>query len=343
MKIAVHYEKNLQEDSYSHKWINFLEKNKVDVCLINFKQSNIIEKIKDCDGIMWHWFHSAEDKQCAPKILQAIEEALNIPIFPNIKTRWHFDEKVAQHYFLDAINAPKIKSWVFWNYNEAKIFLEKSKYPLVYKLSVGAGSSHVIKLDTKKQAIKLLKKNFIKGVFPYTEKTILFKQKYWRFKISHRLLDSIMFILLNDYPKLPKYFIPQKNYIYLQEFIPDNNYDIRITTIGNRAFCFTRYNRKNDFRASGSGMINYDQKKIPLEAIKIAHKISKENGFQSMAYDFLINKKNQILINEISYCYVNKAIHKCPGYWDRNLKWYSGNIWPEKAQVDDFIKSISNK
>ena len=44
-----------------------------------------------------------------------------------------------------------------------------------------------------------------------------------------------------------------KDYVYFQKFLPNNKYDIRIVVIGDRAFGFIRYNRENDFRASGSG------------------------------------------------------------------------------------------
>lgn len=50
-----------------------------------------------------------------------------------------------------------------------------------------------------------------------------------------------------------KFLIYHKGYIYFQDFIPNNNYDTRVKVIGNRCAALRRYNRKNDFRASGSG------------------------------------------------------------------------------------------
>src|SRR5262249_26757951 len=45
----------------------------------------------------------------------------------------------------------------------------------------------------------------------------------------------------------------QRGYVLFQEFMPGNDYDTRVTIIGNRAFGAVRHNRPNDFRASGSG------------------------------------------------------------------------------------------
>ena len=135
----------------------------------------------------------------------------------------------------------------------------------------------------------------------------------------------------------------QKNYAYFQEFLANNDYDIRITVIGDRAFGFIRNNRDNDFRASGSGKVNYDMKNIPIESIRIAYNISRECGFQSMAYDFLYDKEQNLCVNEISYCYVKEAVHNCMGYWDQNLNWVNKQLWPEEAHIDDFIKLIKSK
>lgn len=64
---------------------------------------------------------------------------------------------------------------------------------------------------------------------------------------------------------------------------------------------------------------------------------------QSTAYDFLLNKASQPAITEISYTYLDKAVANCPGHWDDQLKWHPGQIWPEQAQVDDFLENIKKQ
>lgn len=343
MKIAIHFRDDIEPNSYSRKWKEELEKRGIEVLAIDFKQSDIINKVRGCDGVMWHWYHNPDDKQSAPKILTAIELGLGIPVFPNIYTGWHYDEKVAQHFLFDSICGPKIKSWVFWKYNDALEFLTICKFPIVFKLSVGAGSANVLKLESYKEAKKIVDRIFIHGVIPYT-----YNENSWGFILKYprlffnRTTKLILSTIFQKY-KLPDYFLIQKNYAYFQEFIPNNKFDIRITVIGNRAFGFIRYNRDNDFRASGSGKLDYDIRKIPLECVKIAHEISKNSGFQSMAYDFLIDPDGKPVIGEISYCYVNVAIYNCSGYWDRDLRWIEGHVWPEHAQVEDFVNLIEEK
>lgn len=330
MKIAIHQNLNIHSDDYSSGWVKNLVERGIEHVALDFKDENALEIIKECDGAMWHWYHEPDDKQSAPKILDAIEFGLNIPIFPNFKTRFHFDEKISQHYFLKSINAPIIKSWVFWNYEKANEFIEKCNYPIVFKLSVGAGSANVIKLNSCEEAKNKVDEIFKKGVLPYT------MNEYADF-----------FTVKNIFRKKRKciqdtHYALQKNYAYFQEFMPNNEYDIRVTVIGNRAFGFIRHNREGDFRASGSGKIDYDISKIPLEAVRIAHETSKKQGFQSMAYDFLLDKKGAVLINEISYAYMDKAVYDCNGYWDREISWHEGHIMPQDAHVEDFIEHIKN-
>jgi len=129
-----------------------------------------------------------------------------------------------------------------------------------------------------------------------------------------------------------------------QEFCPGNNYDIRINVIGERVMAYKRYNRPNDFRASGSGLLEYPNNlegewadvKIAME---LAFKISEENGFSSMAYDF-IKKDNLWTLLEISYTY--------PDYHVRDTKFYykpiektcenKEGIYPQDFILEDFIK-----
>lgn len=346
MKIAVHYSEPIRGDNYAHKWIEYLEKNDVEVVKFDYKHDDVLEVVKDCDGVMWHWNHHPDDKQSVLKILMTIENIMNIPVFPDLKTRWHFDEKVGQHYLLRALEVPAIKSWVFWDYQEALDFINEADYPLVFKLSVGAGSSNVLKVDNYDRARALVDSMFNEGIVPYTLNE--YAKKISLPGVKERVRESVRYLLGKDFPQLPwnyrgDYYEVQKNYVYFQEYLPDNDHDIRITVIGERAFGYIRHNRPGDFRASGSGNFDPAKKNIPIEAVELAHKVSKKGNFQSMAYDILVDPSGKYRINEISYCYVNHLIEDCPGYWDRELKFHKQKMWPEEAHVIDFLNQITSQ
>lgn len=343
-RIAVHAQ-NDYENSFSIRWMEYINStNDFEAIEIDLKKENFLNDVRECDGVMWHYRHTPQDKQIASKVLPAIECGMNIPVFPNFYTRWHFDEKVAQNYLFDAIKLPHIPSWVFWKYEDAMRFLESEKeFPLVFKLSCGAGSANICKLNEKNEAIEIIEKMFGAGVFPYTD------NEYRNYSMdglrnypafTERLNYAIRYVKNKKMPPMPAYWQLQKDYVYFQKFMPDNSYDIRITIIGNRAFGFIRHNRKDDFRASGSGKIEYDQTKIPLNAIEIAFQLAKKAHLQSVGIDFLLNEKKEPLINEMSYGFSAKAVHECPGYWDDQLVWHDGHVWPEHAQAEDFLNMI---
>jgi glutathione synthase/RimK-type ligase-like ATP-grasp enzyme len=332
MTIAVHFEPTMSADNYAHRWVQYLAEAGVTVRQVNFKEPGIIAKIKDCDAAMWHWYHLPEDKQAAPKILNTIESILGIPVFPNFATRWHFDEKISQYYLLEAIDAPIVPTHIFWEAQAAKDFGAAASYPLVGKLSVGAGSTNVLKLENQAELNGFVDDMINQGVHPYLPKN---KRKT---SIAKKFINKLLGKPVGDLPHW--YYLIQRGYVFLQDYMAGNDYDVRVTVIDGKAFGFIRYNRDNDFRASGSGKINYDLANIPLEAVKIAQEISAKCGFQSMAYDFLHDANGKWLVNEISYSYVNKAVYACPGYWDQELNYHTGSIWPEQLQVELFLRSL---
>lgn len=319
MRIAVHKNSDMLFDT---NWIKILINKGVDVKIVNMRDDSALDIVKECDGVMWHFHHSPLDKNCAPKILSVIEDYLKIPVWPNRCTREFFDEKVAQYYFMKLTGVPHVPTWVFWNYEKACDFImREAEFPMVFKLSVGAGGANVLKVDTQKDALAMTNQMFKIGMEPYS-----FNEFRKRQTITQKLL-------------YPEYYQIQKEYVYFQKYLP-NNKDIRITVIGDRAFGYCRLNRKDDFRASGSGRIVYDMGNIPEEAIRTAFYLSDIGHFQSMAYDFLLDNGRPV-VNEMSYGYVSKLVYDCSGHWDKNLNWIKGHMLPEEAQIEDFIKYIA--
>jgi len=132
----------------------------------------------------------------------------------------------------------------------------------------------------------------------------------------------------------------QKNYVYYQEMIEGNSSDYRVTTIGSEiAFAFRRRNRANDFRASGSGLIDYDIEQNK-EVIKYCLDISKKMRFDTMCYDILF-KNDKFYLIEYSYTFNDKAIFNCPGHFFQKggeLKWQNRPCWPQELIIKMLLK-----
>lgn len=102
----------------------------------------------------------------ANKILSALEQS-GKKVFPNFNTGWHFDDKVAQKYLLEAIGAPLVPSYVFYDKQEALQWANTTSYQKVFKLKGGAGSANVKLVKTHKEAKRLINKAFGKGFAQY--------------------------------------------------------------------------------------------------------------------------------------------------------------------------------
>lgn len=339
--IAIHERKG----SFSDRWIKYCQINKVPYKVVNCNASDIVSQLVDCNGLMWHWSHGDYRAQNYARQLIHALEAMGKKVFPNVNTCWHYDDKVGQKYLLEAIGAPMVPSFVFYDKKDAMRWAEGATYPKVFKLRGGAGSTNVSLVRDITEAKKVISKSFDKGFKAYSKVSSM-RERFWRLKRDKSLKSAIG--VIKGFGRL---FIPtpglnllqdQKGYVYFQEFIPDNTFDDRVVVIGNRALFLRRGVRQGDFRASGSGLLKYDRELLPEESLKIAFEVSKKLNTQSLAFDFVYDKGGNPLIVELSYAYsMGKAYDDCPGYWDSDLVWHDKLVDPQRFIIEDFIASLS--
>lgn len=329
-------------ESFSDKWEESLESQGHTTRKLDLSRSDWLEQVSGCDGVMWRYIHFPRQQLYAPHVLRVIEKELRIPVFPDEHTRWHFDSKIAQWYLLSALSAPMPKTMIFWHPEEALSWARDMEYPLVAKLSHGAGSSNVRLLRDYEEARRYIWQSFYVGVFAQTPSRTPIESSVWEKLrlVFPRLRATAKYLLFGDYPPLPKMlWMPSKDYVYFQEYLPGNSYDTRVTVIGDWAFAYRRLNRPNDFRASGSGNFDVNPDEIDTRCVELALDISQRAGFQCMTYDFLFQDKEP-MITEISYGFVDWMVESCPGQWSKDLEWSSGRKWPEEVQVETFLKQI---
>jgi glutathione synthase/RimK-type ligase-like ATP-grasp enzyme len=323
MKIAIHD----NPGGFSDRWINYCKEKNIDFKIVNCYATDIISQLKDCDIVMWH--HSQGNPKeilIAKPILFALQHAGKI-VFPDFNTNWHFDDKVGQKYLFEAIGASFVPTYTFYDKKEAVNWINKTDFPKVFKLRGGAGSANVKLARTRKDANKLIKKAFGKGFRQY-EAWANLKERWRLYRLGKtdwwNLIKGI--IRLSGYePEFSKIIGWERGYIYFQDFIPNNNFDIRVIIIDDKAFAIKRMVRKNDFRASGSGNILYGKENFEDKTIHLAFKTAEKINGQSMAFDFIYDNGTPKIV-EISYAFVNKVYDPCVGYWDKELNWSEGKF-----------------
>lgn len=340
IKLAIHHD----EHSFSQRWIEYCEKQGIPYKTVNCFQSDIIGELYDCHGLMWHWAHWDHKAQLFARQLTYSLEMMGKKVFPDSKTCWHYDDKLGQKYLLEAIRAPLVPTYVFYDKQQALAWADATTYPKIFKLRGGAGSLNVKLVPDKARAKKLIKKAFGRG-FKASSRLHLFRDRIWQLR-----RDRTLTAFYNLRKGIGRLVVPtdmernlpiERAYAYFQEFIPNNDHDIRVIVIDNKAFALKRMVRSNDFRASGSGKIIYDRKQIPLECVSLAFQTAQALQSQSLAFDFVSGGTTHLIV-EISYAFSQNGYDPCPGYWDDTMNWHSGAFIPQGFMVDKLCKDLEN-
>ncbi len=338
MKIAIHD----SAKSFSSRWLNYCDLKGIDYKIVNCYDNDIIQQLADCDALMWHFSHmNSKDVLFAKQLFFALEQS-GKATFPDFNTVWHFDDKVGQKYLLESINAPLVTSYVFYTKESALNWSRNTTYPKVFKLRGGAGSANVKLIKNVSEATKIIVKAFGKG-FPQYDAVGGLKER-WRKFLLHKttFVDVIKGIARIVYPsKFSKIAGNEKGYVYFQDFITNNDSDIRVIVINNKAFAIKRMVRDNDFRASGSGIIKYEKSNFEEKTIKLAFEITKKILGQCVAIDFVYDNGIAKIV-EISYGFVPKVYDDCEGYWDNEMQFHVCKFEPCGWMVESVVDKIQN-
>lgn len=334
MKLAIHHRKN----SFSENWIKYCDANNIAYKLVDCYASDIVSQLDGCSALMWHHNHANQkDILFAKELMFALEHA-GVTVFPDFKTAWHFDDKVGQKYLNEALGLPTINSHVFYTKQEALNWASGTTYPKVFKLRGGAGSATVMLVRSRAQADALIKKAFGSGFSQYMGWSNL-KERLRKFKNGKGSLKDVAkgAARLFYSPEYSKIKGRERGYAYFQDFIPNNDHDIRVVIIDGKAFAIKRMVRENDFRASGSGNILYDKKYFSNELIAEAFRINDKLESQCLAIDFVFMDGKPYIV-EISYGFTKEGYYDCEGYWDKSIQWHPGRFDAQGWMVDAVLK-----
>ncbi len=329
--------------SFSDRWIEYCRQNNVPYQRVDAFASDLIAHAHRFDALLWHWSHYEYSAQMVARQIIRSLEAMGLIVFPNTNTCWHYDDKVGQKYFLEAIGAPLAPTWVFYRVEDALDWLAHAAFPIVFKLSKGAGSCNVRLVKSWKEAARLTKIAFTHGFSCVPAYYCDLKTKAHRMGSLRDLWSKALRgpTALRMIATQRRRFPHERQYVYFQEYMANNAYDTRVTIIGHRAFAFLRRNRPGDFRASGSGNIDHRPESVDLAMVKEAFGIVRAVGSQSLAMDFVYDARRHPVVLEISYCFSIGAVRDCPGYWDESLAWHSGHVYPEDAIIEDVLAQLA--
>lgn len=334
IRVAIQY----SPISFSERWVAYCKEKKIDYVIVDCYRNDIIQQLKGCDALMWHFHHTNEkDVLFAKQLLYAVQLS-GKKVFPDFNTMWHFDDKVGQKYLLESFNIPFVPTYVFYTYQDASNWAALTNFPKVFKLRSGSGSNNVQLVRNHKQAQYLIEIAFGKGfkdngLTPVKE---MFQGMVQGTKSFSDFLKRLLRVVNpTNFSKLNN---RHKGYIYFQDFVEGNTFDTRVIVVEQKAFAIKRLVRKKDFRASGSGKIIYIKQEIDERLVELSFKINSQLKTQCIAFDYILKNDSPMLI-EISFGFLKEGYDRCPGYWDADLKWHEGPFNPYGWMIENLLTS----
>lgn len=293
------------------RYAEFATHARIDFEVFEMEQSNWAAEVRGYQLLLWRANLDPPFREEAAEKVYFIERCLGRRIVPNWNTFWHYDNKRAQAYLFALQGIPSPWTFVCFSRVEAEAQIPALQFPVVSKRSGGAGSENVRLLATPAAARQEVRRAF---------RDPLWSKALRRFGVQLRLTPR-----------------SQTGYVLWQQFISSNSRDLRITVIGDRIFAFWRNNRPNDFRASGSGLIDYTVHNVEEECL-FCFDICRRNNFDTMAFD-LVYHAGHFLILEMSCAFNDEAIYKAPGHFvvdngTGQLRRVDAHVWPQALQIE---------
>jgi hypothetical protein len=290
-----------------------------------------LDRIARCDGFIWRYNFKLPWTDAGPRLMQAVENELGIPVWPARPLRDTFENKIAQSYLLEAAGIPHPRTWVFWRQRDAMAALPDLPFPLVAKLSRGVKSDGVALIRDRAEAEVLVRQMFSFGTLSLDFLRIPRHRRFGKYTPILRAMrrGGIRGNL-------------EQGYVLLQEYIPGNTGDTRVVVQGDVAVAGGRLNREGDFRASGSGRNNLDPANINPKSIELGFRLADAMGVSSVVLDVLV-RGDEPVITEFSASMAINAVRRFRGHWRRGpdglVRSDDPVDWPNLV-FDEFVAEV---
>jgi glutathione synthase/RimK-type ligase-like ATP-grasp enzyme len=304
------------------RYAEFAQSAGIDFEVFEMERSDWPSVVRGFQVILWRANLDPPFCEEAKEKIYFMEHYLGQRVVPNWDTFWHYDNKRAQAYLFELQDIPSPWTFISHSCPEADTRVSELKYPVVSKRADGASSDNVRLLATQASARSEVRR--------------VFREPLW-VKVLRRVGVQLRFT--------PR---SQSGYVLWQQFVSSNPRDLRITVIGkDRAFAFWRNNRPDDFRASGSGLIDYTVENVEEECL-FCLDICRRNNFDSMAFD-LVYYEGRFVILEMSCAFNDEAVYRAPAHFlledsgARQLRRVAGHVWPQELQINYIRRLLAER
>jgi len=302
--------RDTNENPHWTKYRRFLKNNGFDFEIFEYHRSDWLEAAKNFDLIIWSPNSGPAELDEIKRKIYILEKKLGKKCFPDYETLLLCDDKVFITYLLKMNELPVADTFISNDFYEIEAMKDRLTYPLVSKRFHGASSREVNLIRNSSE------------LSAYSRKVFSFYGK-----------------------KASNAYFRQKNYVYLQRLVDGDGLDVRVNVAGNVVTGYFRKPRRNDFRASGSGIVIKED--LPLEAVEIALKTYGLIGKAMLGVDMMRDREGKFWIIELSpfigvITPIQMKVDNIPGSYflleDGTLQFREENYWPQELAMKNFLE-----
>jgi len=291
------------------KYRRFLDHNGFPYDLYDLHAHDWIERARPFDVVVGLVSNESNRLQETRVKYHFLERYLGKACFPSADQALLYENKCLEAYIAEACGLPFAPTRISHRKEDALAMLETARFPLVSKVNGSSGSMGVELVRTPRAARRIIRQAFSK---------------------TGRSIHVSWF--------------RQKDYVYFQEFIPNDGYDIRVILAGDRAFGYYRKVLKGDFRASGMNTV--ERRGLPEEAIRVARKVQQHVRGPLLVVDMVHGLDGRYVIIEYSIvCLHDRAedlqVDGVPGAYvigdDGGVRFEKGRFWFHELALKQFL------
>jgi glutathione synthase/RimK-type ligase-like ATP-grasp enzyme len=238
---------------------------------------------RDFDLFLWRACHRPDLRDDAKNKIYFLDIISKKRIFPNWNMYYPYDNKIAQLFLMRRLNIPHPRTFYSRQEEEIENFIKSARYPLIAKCSEGACGDNVKMFSDYKSLKKHVANVFSKRGAP------------------------------TSFP-----WVRQKNYVYLQEFLPRGR-DMRVIVIGNKVeLAFWRKNSSSWIKNVSNGA-NISTQGILKKDLQIVVDVVKKLKFHWGAFDLMISGEKIYFLEFSSiFGFSQKGTVYCDTFGHRN-------------------------
>ena len=293
------------------KYCRFCQNNAIPFEIYDIHAHDWLVQAAQFDIIVGIWsceFHCLEELREKFWVLETQLHKATVPSFAHALL---YENKRLESYIAAIHHFPFARTFVSHNRKDALALVDKLPYPVVSKRVPSSGSVGAELVRTPRQAEWIIKRAFSpsgrRSQFPYAR---------------------------------------QKNYVYFQEYMPNDGYDLRIIVVSNWVFGYYRKVLPGDFRASGMNLV--EKRDLPKGAMVLALQFNAVVNSPMLVVDMLQGVDGQFHIIEYSpICQMESPeqlhVNGIPGVYifdeDGNFRFQPGRFWAHELALREFLSN----